>query len=276
MTAQVPTGDRELFGLLDAYLDDELPAAERESVDALLERSPTARAELADIDRVRSMVRGLPSVDVPPDFYQRLARPDAAVVPIRRRRRVPGLVFASAGAVAASILLFVAVTPSFDRFAPPIDDLEARHAAMAASTSERYEPSMSEDQVTDTLNRESPSGEYRRVETIAGPDDVQMLYSDGRSAISVFEHDGEVDWEDLPDAGAMMTIDQDPAWVMVMPASEIVVVERDGIVVTVIGTASHDDVMITAECVPDAPPPSFAERVGDACEWIARGFGFPS
>jgi hypothetical protein len=274
MTVDPSGQDPQLFGLLDAYLDDELSPAERRSVDALLERSPEARAELADIHRVRSLVRGLPPVDAPAGFYERLENAGARVVPITRRRRPRGLLVAGSGAVAAAVLLFIAVTPTFDHFVPPIDELEARHLSLVASTSGRYEPSMTEDLVTDNLNRDR-SGGYRRLDMIEGSDDVQMLYSDGRSEISVFEHSGRVDWSDLPSSGARLTIDDDPAWSTVMPGSEVVVMERDGMVVTVIGTAPREDVMMTAGSIPDPPPPSFTERVGDACGWIAEGFGFP-
>jgi hypothetical protein len=55
----------------------------------------------------------------------------------------------------------------------------------------------------------------------------------------------------------------------------VVVLAREGLVVTVIGGAPHDDVVALAEAVPDPPGPSVMDRLGDACAWVAQGFGFP-
>jgi len=274
MSAEVGRGERDLYELFDAYLDGELTPAERSSVDELLDGSPAARAELADIDRVRSLVRGLPAVDAPFGFYERIIVAPPALI-ARSSRRTPGVVVASVGAMAAAILLFVAVTPTFERFTVPISDMNERHVSLAASMSEAHQPAMSEDQVTDSLNEQGSGGDFRRVDVVTTPGDVQMLYTDGESMISVFEQTGRVEWSDLPVGGSQMMLEDDPAWAMAMPTTDVVVVEREGMVVTVIGTAPHDVVMATAEAVPDPPPPSLADRFGDACEWMANGFGFP-
>jgi hypothetical protein len=78
-----------------------------------------------------------------------------------------------------------------------------------------------------------------------------------------------------------MTMDGDDAWAMPMtdPSGsplDVVVLARDGLVVTVLGGAPHDEVVAIAEAVPDAPAPSMVERVGETCSWVAEGFGFPA
>jgi hypothetical protein len=97
--------------------------------------------------------------------------------------------------------------------------------------------------------------------------------------VSVFEQQGSLEWSDLPTGGTRLTMDGDDAWTMPVGASEmstdIVVLARDGLVVTVLGGAPHEDVVAIAEAVPDPPGPSMVERVGDACSWVAEGFGFP-
>jgi anti-sigma factor RsiW len=66
--------------LMTAYLDDALEAGEAESLEKLLEESPEARREFEDLQRVLSIVRDLPEVEAPPDFYENVAKK------LRRRR----------------------------------------------------------------------------------------------------------------------------------------------------------------------------------------------
>jgi len=58
--------------MLSAYLDGELSDAERAAVDAQLEVSAEWRAELAEVESVRAIVRGLPARDAPPGFWDRV------------------------------------------------------------------------------------------------------------------------------------------------------------------------------------------------------------
>jgi len=66
--------------LMTAYLDDALEAGERESFETFLEESPDAAREVADLQHMLSLVRELPEVEAPPDFYDGLA------TKLRRRR----------------------------------------------------------------------------------------------------------------------------------------------------------------------------------------------
>lgn len=66
--------------LMTAYLDDTLEAGDAESFEKLLEESPEARRELEDLQKILSVVRELPEVEAPPDFYEKLSKK------IRRRR----------------------------------------------------------------------------------------------------------------------------------------------------------------------------------------------
>ncbi len=124
------------FELLDAYADGELTET-RASGGRRAARAnrPKARAELADIERVRGLVRGLPEVDAPVRVLRTApARPTARTSARVVGDELPGVVFASTvGAVAAAVVLVVAITPMGDRLAPPVDDLSQRHAMLASS-----------------------------------------------------------------------------------------------------------------------------------------------
>jgi len=77
MAEQSPT---EADALMSAYLDEELAPEEAAKVEKLLAESPEARAELSGLQNMLKLVKGLPEVVAPPDFYEKVARK------IRRRR----------------------------------------------------------------------------------------------------------------------------------------------------------------------------------------------
>lgn len=97
--------------LLSAFLDGELTPEERVSVLAHLEGCPACRTELADLQTARSMVRSLPTVDVPAWV---MVEPERPPRPADRRHK-PATWAAAAAAVIVlliGIATFVAPQPS--------------------------------------------------------------------------------------------------------------------------------------------------------------------
>ncbi|MFO7565813.1 MAG: hypothetical protein R6X02_24440 [Enhygromyxa sp.] len=66
--------------LMTAYLDDALEDGDAESFEKYLEDSPEARREVESLQKILSIVRELPDVEAPPDFYEKLSKK------LRRRR----------------------------------------------------------------------------------------------------------------------------------------------------------------------------------------------
>jgi len=60
--------------MVSAYLDDELEPDDAKAFEDLLESSPEVAEELADLQRVISLVGGLGEVQAPEDFYEKLNR----------------------------------------------------------------------------------------------------------------------------------------------------------------------------------------------------------
>ena len=60
--------------MLSAYLDEEVEEGEREEIESFLRDSPEAQEELDELRRVVSLVAGLPSVEAPDDFYDKLSK----------------------------------------------------------------------------------------------------------------------------------------------------------------------------------------------------------
>lgn len=59
---------------ITAYLDAELPPDEAAAFEEQLANDPQARSELEQLRKVMSLVQGLPEVQAPPDFYDKVAR----------------------------------------------------------------------------------------------------------------------------------------------------------------------------------------------------------
>jgi len=70
----------EAEALMSAYLDQQLAPGEAERVEKLLADNPEAREELSGLQNLLKLVKGLPEVEAPPDFYEKVAKK------IRRRR----------------------------------------------------------------------------------------------------------------------------------------------------------------------------------------------
>lgn len=70
--------------LMTAYLDAELGAEEESELKELLAKSPEAQKELGALQSMLKLVKGLPEVQAPPDFYEKVAKK------IRRRRWLRG------------------------------------------------------------------------------------------------------------------------------------------------------------------------------------------
>lgn len=106
---------------LSALVDGELSSAESAAARGHLAGCEACRAELAAVEETRTLLRGLPALDLPPVVLER-----ARWVGRRRPSRVAALA-ATAVAVAASIL-FVVVPPEPEPVSPKVGRLVEVHA----------------------------------------------------------------------------------------------------------------------------------------------------
>ena len=123
-------GDRSMGGAgphaaeaLSALLDAQLAAADEQVVRAHLAGCPACAAELRQVELARSWVRGLPPVDPPFGFYERL-------LDTPRRRRWAA---ASLAAAAAASVAFMSVLPAREApVKPAVATLIRTHAVTAS------------------------------------------------------------------------------------------------------------------------------------------------
>lgn len=230
--------ENELPEYLSALLDGELSSDEQAQVEAWLAADPSARAELDELASVRSLLRGLPPVEPPSGFYERLladpsmltasldhpagpasSKTDLAMAepaPVvslaaarhhRSRRR--SVVLGAVVAVAAAVALVIGLAPATEKLAPPVDTFLARHEKMAAMPAgesatldaDGFTP-MAPDQM-DSIPSEfvapETMGSYQRVSAYRHTSGaMHVMYSDGTHAVSIYEQPGHMDWSELP------------------------------------------------------------------------------
>ena len=122
---------------LSAYLDGELDAAERDTVDGYLDESSEWRAERDEVAFARDALRGLPEHDARPGFWEDVLSPDMAKARARRRSRLPRLLTAATAAVAvAAVVVAALVIPSPDRVTPRVPALSDSHAVRTSVSDE--------------------------------------------------------------------------------------------------------------------------------------------
>ena len=113
---------------LSALLDGELSTAEEAEVRAHVATCDECRAELAATERMRAVVRALPSLDLPPIVVERARW----VGRTRRPSRLAG-VAAAAAAVAASALFVAAGAGREAPVSPEMGRLVEVHATSGAN-----------------------------------------------------------------------------------------------------------------------------------------------
>lgn len=115
---------------LSAYLDGELGTAERRAVDAHLRTCPICRRDLADLERVKTLVGALPEVEPPAGLFAtvrtRLERPAPVLSPLGDWLRTAFRRPAVAAAAAALAVLLIALPMAKGR----IDRLQAANVGV--------------------------------------------------------------------------------------------------------------------------------------------------
>lgn len=268
--------------LLNSLLDGELTEDEHATVQEWLEADPAGREELDALARVRSMVRGLPAVEPPPAFFERLlagsedgeqntneARSRRHMPRHRRRRRVAVSSVAAVVAIAAAMFLFLGFTPLTDQIVPPVEAFAERHNSMmsapdpSSSPPDGYEPMRAEELETMRAPYMAP-GElagYRRSAGYQSAEVVHLVYSNGTETLSVYEQRGAMDWSRPPSQGHRQSVRDADAWEVPNGSGTVMVIDLDGMVVSIVSTtADAAEMMELAETVPAAPAPSVMDR----------------
>jgi hypothetical protein len=108
---------------------------------------------------------------------------------------------------------------------------------------------------------------YHLVDAYRADHGVQLLYQNGTYGLSVFEQEGNLDGERLPENGTWFDVDGERAWRWDAPTAQgrVVVVERGDLVVTIVGDESSAVVRSAAEDFPGRPRVALETRLRRAC-----------
>lgn len=273
---------------LSALVDGELTGPETEAVEQHLAQCPPCRAELEDVRQARSILRELPAVEPP------FGAIDRARTRVRRRGTGRWATASLGTAAAAWIVVLGVLTVPGKSVSPPVDQFAAAHAATSVSQSStgsgvsavmgrpstgqpanaastRFVPPDSAPnpfQLPDSL----PGG-FALVGAELDDNILQAVYSDGTRLISLFEQAGHADWSKLPQ-GERMRSSGDKAWHGRAHGYDIVVVERSGIVYTLIASAPIQTALDAAGDLPEPGSPSVGDRLRAAGRGLLDAFSF--
>jgi anti-sigma factor RsiW len=273
-TLPPPTPPGHLDEVLSAYLDGELTPAERADADAHLAGCSFCQAELEDERAVRDSVRGLPAVDPPVGFYERILRdgPAAGEPPAKRRIRF-GL--ANIVATAAAWLLVLAVA-NFNSKGGSVDPAPAHYVAAHASVlpglvgGRAPEETARSYDVPDRL-----AGTYQLAGVQEDGGYPQLVYTDGKRTVSMFVRPGHLNVDALPADAEQVRVNGAYAWQVPSVDGDVVFVQRPGVVIVIVGPATDE----AASDVATAPGPragdddSLWDRVRGAAEGLLETFG---
>lgn len=242
--------DDGLHDELSAYLDGELDDGEHAALEARLAEDAVLADELASVAAVRSALRGLPEVDPPPGALEEVVAAVRATETLTRpRRRVGRLVGAGAMAtVLAFAVAMIAVEPAVADATPDVDRALDMHEAIEATTSG--------DEPAAGLSSVHLVGRGELVHRSARPD--------GGSLVSMFSQPGAVEWSRMS-GGDKVGIGGEDAWTTVRGDDHVLVIERDGIVVTLVSAAPLADggselLELVDERAPEPDEPGFWDR----------------
>ena len=214
---------------VSAYLDGEMSDEELAQFEADLEADTGLAAEVAGIASTRSALRSLPDVKPHRDLVE-LGPPDS---PDKRRWAVGGMAAVAAVAAIWVLLALVVFSGGGSAIVPAFDDLVGQHeSASALETTDEFAP-MERDEVDMAMKAPDSVGGMEMGGVYQSDEVVQVVYTDGTHNVSVFHQSGEVSWDDMP-PGDMMKMDGNQAWHSNMRGSDVVVVDSDDGIVTIV------------------------------------------
>lgn len=273
---QLISADGHLGWRVSALLDGELLPAEESVARAHLGSCDRCQVELAEVMAARSLVRGLGHVEPPRGFLDQLVSLPRHPSPLRF-----GAVALVGIAALWIILLVVAASVALPQVVPPVDDFVRQHEV--AATDPQLLPTLEPVEVLDggadvlappyVLPDELATSFRRVVAYDKGGGVIQALYRSEEAAVSLFQQEGSLDWDRLPDDGEVRTVAGTQAWVGTVDAvgdlpgvdtsgGRAVVVVPDGDLVYTLVTA--DSAEVALDLVPSLPDPASAswfERV---------------
>lgn len=251
---------------ISALIDDELSPAEAMAARTHLADCSVCQDEFAEVISARDLIRDLGEVDPPTGFIDGLIARDRR----RRRSRQLGIIGLLTLAGAWVLLLVVGAGLALPSVEPPLGEFVREHVQVTPETE---------------LGDVSLKPPFLAPETVAGleltsvtqgdNDGVHLVYrsADGTS-VSVFEQEGLLDWDALPEGGSEARLAGRRSWLAADAGDmSVVVVPGETFVYTIIGPSEGDTTVAVAEALPDPPAFSLGARVRRGFRSVIERFG---
>jgi hypothetical protein len=261
--------------LLSAHADGQLTEGERAGVDTHLESCAACRQELDATRRAKAWISGLPAVDAPFGFFERMLLDPS--VPRRRSDRWALRVGAVSLAATASIWLAVVgltgVTGNRSGGIPALNSLVNLHEDAAPA------PGPSADRTEEraaALGLPASMGTYD-LSSVTDPlaelgQPQQVTYTHGDQRLSAFVFVGyDIVEARLPAGSSELLVRGGPAWIVSVDRSRVVLAQVGSNAVVLVGP---DPAPAVAEDLqPHSPDPSLMDRIEGAGEGLLEAFG---
>lgn len=224
----------DLGVLLSAYLDGELSTAERSRVDAALVGDTKLREELDGLALVRDLVRNLPLLEMPDRQADELMARTPLGPLARPRRRARSRAVALSALASVAFWGMVATSGGATAVVPDLAGVVGAHAsAVAKPSAAEADPSIMFT-APDNVDRFELVYAGRRGKV------AHAMYTDGLTEISVFEQVGRIDWSAVPNAGERFEVRDANAWTGQVDGQEVMLIERGGMVYTLVASAPSE------------------------------------
>ncbi len=262
--------------LLSAYADGELTEAERATVDAHLESCPTCGRELEATRRAKEWVSGLPEVQTPFGFFERMLLDPSGP----RRRRDRWVIRAGAVSLAATASIWLAVvgltglTGNRSGGLPALNSLVSLHEESTPPDTSADEAAQHQtEQEAAALGLPPSMGSYRLQSLTDVGQPQQATYTSGDEVLSAFVFVGYDIREDrLPAGSRGWLLSSGRAWIVPADPSPVVLAQVGANVVVLVGPEPAPSMADDLES--RRPDPSLMDRVQGAGEGLLEAFGF--
>jgi hypothetical protein len=262
--------------LLSAYADGQLGEDERAAVDTHLESCPACRQELEATRRAKAWISGLPAVDAPFGFYERMLLDPS----VPRRRRDRWVLRAGAVSLAATASIWLAVvgltglTGNRSGGIPALNSLVNIHEQAApppgASVGQTEHRQAEERAAALGLPASMGSYDLLSVTDLGQPQQVTYMRGDQRLSAFVFVGYDIVEAR-LPAGASELLVRGGRAWIVSVDRSPVVLAQVGSNAVVLVGP---DPAPAVAEDLqPHSADPSLMDRIEGAGEGLLEAFG---
>jgi len=220
--------------LLSAYLDDEISTDERTRVESALIDDPDLRLELEGLAHARSLVRELPLLELPEHLAHNLTSrtPLGPLTGPRRRTRTRAVALSALASVA--FWGMVATSGGATAVVPDLAGVVGAHALAVAK------PNIAEADPSIMFTAPGSVESFELVYAGRRGELAHAMYTDGATEISVFEQPGRIDWGRVPVAGERVEMADAQAWTGRVDGQEVMLIERGGMVYTLVASARSE------------------------------------